>query len=1265
HTDDPQVDFVELYNASNASVDISGCAITDSISTNKYLIPPGTILASRAFVSFNQNDLGFSLSAAGETIYLISADNSRILDAIHFEGQENGVSSGRSPDGAPDIRRLATPTPGAKNSGLKTEQVVINELMYDPISGNDDDQYVELYNTSNQAIDLSQWSFVKGIDFTFPAGAKIAPFGYVVVAKNAARLKGAYSQLNTNNTFGDFSGKLSGSGEEVSLAKFDATVSTNEFGIEVTNKIHIPVSTVAYRPGGRWPELPDGGGSSLELIDPRADTLRASNWQASDETSKSQWGTFEYTGKLDFGDGGTTANRLQITMLGAGECLVDAVEVLNPNGPNLLNNGGFESGTSGWNFFGHHQGSSVETSGAIEGQRVLHVRAPGDGDTGNNSIRGNLSRTLASGETITIRAKVRWLQGWPEVLFRIRGGWLEMPVRMNVPANLGTPGLPNSRLKFNAGPAIYDVAHSPILPQASETVKVTARITDPDGVATPRVKWRVDGSATTGTTNMRDDGLSGDELAGDGIYTATLTGRGAGTIVAFTVEASDDASPGVTNLFPNDSPARECLIRWGDPVPFGNFLHYHMWDTAATENAFNNVSGLDNRYWDTTLVYGNNRVIYNAGFRNKGSPYHGGRGDIAVTVPKEDLLLGIDDRVFGSTGNGGNEGTAMKGDISGWIGEKLGIPFLHSHYMRLFRNGSQHRGGEGGGIIYDLEQPNRSMAKSWFGGGGVQDDLYKIAVWFEFGDDNGGFSATGASLERFVSGGAYKLARYRYNWQIRPDSPTASDYSSIFNLIAAANSSSERITKLPSLANMEEWMRVFAFHRVLGNWDSYGYSVGQNMYLYTPLGQRAVLMPWDVDFVLGDGDGPGAPLYGGQDPVLNTLFDQPIYRRALYRAFQDAINGPMQSANYQPQIDARKAALDSNGVTGTASPAGIGSYLESRRALLQNQIQSQDVSNLSITCNGGADFTSNSATTPLTGSAPFAVATIEINGVPYPVTWTGLTTWTVNVPLGGATNVLQVVGKDLRGNPVPGATDTITVKYTGPVPRAEDWIVINEIMYHSLAPNADYVELYNRHSSYSFDLSGLQMSGIDYQFPPGTFIPANGYVAIAENTAAFGAAYGASIPVLGPFAGNLQNGGEMLRLVRPGATPAEEVVIDDVRYSDIAPWPSAADGLGPSLQLIDPAQDNWRAGNWAATAPNDSNMATPGRANITRSFIDAFPNLWINEVLPQNLTGASDNLNQHEPWIELYNSGSTTIDLSAAYLSDDSANLLKWQFPAG
>ena len=60
------------------------------------------------------------------------------------------MSWGRWPDGAADFYPLAARTPGTNNSAIWIGDIVINELMYDPISGNDDDQYIELYQQGIQ-----------------------------------------------------------------------------------------------------------------------------------------------------------------------------------------------------------------------------------------------------------------------------------------------------------------------------------------------------------------------------------------------------------------------------------------------------------------------------------------------------------------------------------------------------------------------------------------------------------------------------------------------------------------------------------------------------------------------------------------------------------------------------------------------------------------------------------------------------------------------------------------------------------------------------------------------------------------------------------------------------------------------------------------------------------------------------------------------------------------------------------------------------------
>src|SRR5688572_20342466 len=77
HTDEPAVDFIELFNYSAVSVDIGGCILTDDAATNKFVIPAGTTIPARGFISFSQTQLGFALSSGGETIYLKNPSNTK------------------------------------------------------------------------------------------------------------------------------------------------------------------------------------------------------------------------------------------------------------------------------------------------------------------------------------------------------------------------------------------------------------------------------------------------------------------------------------------------------------------------------------------------------------------------------------------------------------------------------------------------------------------------------------------------------------------------------------------------------------------------------------------------------------------------------------------------------------------------------------------------------------------------------------------------------------------------------------------------------------------------------------------------------------------------------------------------------------------------------------------------------------------------------------------------------------------------------------
>jgi hypothetical protein len=1263
HTDPPDFDFIELFNYSSTAVDLSNCILSDDPTANRFIIPANTVIQPQSFVYFDETRLGFALNAAGETIYFKDPNSTRVIDAVRFGAQENGVSMGRYPDGAAGFHRLQTKSPGARNGSLRIPEVVINEIMYNPVSGDSNDEYVELHNRTTDSIDLGGWSFTDGIDYVIPVGTTIPADGYLVIAKNAARLLTNYPGLNGANTVGDFEGTLANGGEHLALSMPDEIASTNALGQVVTNLIHIVVDDVTVGTGGRWGKWAHGGGSSLELIDARSDHRLAPNWADSDEMVKSAWKNIEVTGVLDNGNG--AANALQIILLGPGECLVDNLEVFASGGANLIQNPDFESGITGWVAQGNHEDSGLEIGqGYNNSSRCLHVRATDRGDTGANRIRTNLKSTLNSGQTATIRAKVRWLAGHPEILFRLKGNWLEAVGNTLTARNLGTPGMANSRTGPNAGPAITDVQHSPVLPAVNQPVTVTARVHDPDGLATLLLKYRIDPSTNLNVVTMANNGA--------GLFSATISGQAAGALVAFHIQASDNFSPGAMSRFPNDAPVRECLARWADPAQGGNFGTYRVWMTQATLNRWSNREHLSNKPLDCTFVYGNYRAVYNIGGQYSGSPYHspgfnsptGNVCDYVLTFPEDDPLLGETDFTLQWPGNGGGDNTYQREQTAYWIASEIGLPYCYRRHINLFINGVRRAQ-----MFEDAQQPNGDMTDEFYPEG-ADGNLHKVQLWFEFDDAAVSFTSNGASLANYTtSGGQKKVARYRWTFAKRAVQDSASNFTNLFTLVDAVNFSTLGVNyrrQLESVVDVDNWLGTYAVEHLVGNNDSFAYGGGQNMYSYKPTGDTWKMMIWDIDFAF-NAQGPTADMFQGIGRSNGIDLGEPAYRRRYWQILQDLANGPLVATRANPILNAKYNAMTANGRT-VDSPASIQNYISQRRSNLLGLIAANVSSTFSIKLNNGADFSTNRNLIALTGTAAIGVRTITVNGVAFPVTWTTVTNWITQVALGGAFNALTIRGLDAQGNLVSGATATINVNYTGVIEQPQDNLVINEIMYHPSVPDASFVELYNNSTVSAFDLSGWRLSGAAFTFPGGSVIGPGGFLVVAGDRGAFAAAYGRIIALVGEFSGKLENGGETLRLIQPGATPEEDLIVDEVRYDSAPPWPDVGNGGGASLQLIDPAQDNNRVSNWSAVPTNvvpAKPRFTPGAQNSVRASLPAMPQLWLNEVLPNNFGGATDRFGHPHPWCELYNGGTTAIDLAGFCLANNYSNLTQWAFPPG
>lgn len=206
-------------------------------------------------------------------------------------------------------------------------------------------------------------------------------------------------------------------------------------------------------------------------------------------------------------------------------------------------------------------------------------------------------------------------------------------------------------------------------------------------------------------------------------------------------------------------------------------------------------------------------------------------------------------------------------------------------------------------------------------------------------------------------------------------------------------------------------------------------------------------------------------------------------------------------------------------------------------------------------------------------------------------------------------------------------------------------VVLSEIMYHppDISTNdnviEEFIELRNITSNSIPLFDSLHATNrwrlrdaVDFDFPPNTVLAPGAYALVVSfdpltnpsALAAFQSRYGTNSMLLGPYSGKLDNGGESVELYPPDPPqPSGDVpyiLVDKVVYGDRTPWPTNADGFGPSLQRINHALYGNEPTNWLAAA------ATPGPAGPRDRDGDGMPDDW--EVLYGFNTNNAADANQ-------------------------------------
>lgn len=166
--------------------------------------------------------------------------------------------------------------------------------MYSPVSGDQDEEYIELLNISDSAVTLAEydnellidvpWRLAddsNGISFDFPLGTMMAPGEYLLLVKDRGAFDSAYPAAATGVQIFEWGlGRLNNAGEKLQLSKPGDEVEETRYYIRADR---VNYSDGSHPAGGDpWPMEPDGYGKSLMRKVPADYGNDPDNWTAAD-----------------------------------------------------------------------------------------------------------------------------------------------------------------------------------------------------------------------------------------------------------------------------------------------------------------------------------------------------------------------------------------------------------------------------------------------------------------------------------------------------------------------------------------------------------------------------------------------------------------------------------------------------------------------------------------------------------------------------------------------------------------------------------------------------------------------------------------------------------------------------------------------------------------------------------------------------------------------------------------------------------------------
>lgn len=263
HTDEPQVDAIELYNPTPTAVDLAGWCLSDAQDQlDKFCVKKSTVLPAGGYLFYTAKDFAFGLSEFGEELYLSGPVAAKLqqVDRVVFGVSPNGVSMGRymNSTGAVHFPLQSKVTLGAANGGPLTPAAVISELVVQPAQG---PEYLVISNISGAPVQLydpvqprNRWQ-VAGIgnnngEYELPEPITLQASESIILSADPAAFIATYPQRRLR-VFGPFPGKLDNEGEYIALQAPQPPETNGDVA-------YADLDVVDYGRTSPWPEFDQG-----------------------------------------------------------------------------------------------------------------------------------------------------------------------------------------------------------------------------------------------------------------------------------------------------------------------------------------------------------------------------------------------------------------------------------------------------------------------------------------------------------------------------------------------------------------------------------------------------------------------------------------------------------------------------------------------------------------------------------------------------------------------------------------------------------------------------------------------------------------------------------------------------------------------------------------------------------------------------------------------------------------------------------------------